>query len=443
MATSLFDSAIFSKAYGDPEVARLLSDGAQIRAMLIFEGALAKVQGDLGVIPVEAGTAIHRASLEAEIDPGALAAGTAQSGVPVPALVAAFRAFMPEQDLAAFVHWGATSQDVMDTALVLRLRAVLDILDARMKSVIDALALQATAHRETVMIARTRSQMATPTTLGARIAGWGMPLIRQRARLAELRPRLLQVSLAGASGTLSAMGSDGPQVADNLAKALGLTQAEIPWHSARDGVVELAGLLSLITGSLGKAGQDMVLMMREPADGFRAGNGGGSSTMPHKRNPVAAEQLMHLARSNATGISAMHHAMLHGEERDGVAWSGEWQALPEMIAAAGLALLRMQELAQSIDVDKNAMAARVSENHGLVFAEACSFALSEYMPRPDAQALVKDATLQAIREEKALQGILSDQVSFEIDWAAVFDPARHTGAAAIFADRFVKAAQTL
>lgn len=433
MAVSLSDSQMFSKSYGDPEIARLFTDSAQIRAMLVFEGALAKVQGEHGLIPAEASKTIQRAALDVVIDPSVLAEGTAATGVPVPALVKAFRAAMPSQEHAQYVHWGATSQDVMDTGLVLRLRRVLEILEQRILNVLRTLADLAAKHKETPLIARTRSQPATYTTLGARIANWGAPLLAHLERLEQMRPRLLRVSLGGASGNLSVLGEKGPKIADDLADALNLFPALLPWHSTRDSISELAGFLTLLTGSLGKIGQDMILMMRETNSGFSAGIGGGSSTMPQKRNPVAAEQLVHLARLNAGQVGMLFQTMVHNEERDGVAWATEWAVLPQLISNTGLALLRAGELFNSATVSP-------AKNLGpsdLVFAEACVFALSAKMPRPKAHGIIVHSVETALRENQTLYEVVSSLHDVEINWSKVFDPVSQFGASGVFTDRFV------
>ena len=436
MAVSVFDSSLYSGLYADEELTRLFADSAELRAMLLFEGALAQVQGDLGIIPAEAAKTIHRASLEVQLDPAGLRAGTAESGVPVPALVAAFRKEIGDNDAAAWVHWGATSQDVLDTALVLRLRRVLEIWDTRLERLIATLADLAEAHAETPMAARTRHQNATPTTLGARIATWGMPLIRHRARLAELRPRLLVVSLGGASGTLSAMEGRGPEVAEKLGAALNLGVQEIPWHATRDAIAELAGLAALITGSLGKMGLDLLLLMQTDLAELRAGAGGGSSTMPHKRNPVGAEMLVQLGSANAHAVGALHQAMLHAHERDASAWGLEWLRLPEMLVTTGRALLGATDLTRTLEVDAAAMAAHLQAHQGVMFAEACSFALAAHMPRPEAQALVKQACADALAQARPLREVLAARIDAPVDWDRVFDPAAQAGDAPRLARAF-------
>ena len=196
------------------------------------------------------------------------------------------------------------------------------------------------------MVARTRFQQAIPTTFGLKVAGWLAPLLRHRQRLAELLPRLLVVQLGGAAGNLAALGDRGVEVMEDLARELGLACPPMPWHSQRDGLIELAGWLSLVTGSLGKLGQDVLLLAQNEVGEIREADGGGSSTMPQKSNPIRAEALVTLARSNATLVAGMHQAALHAHERDGAAWQLEWKILPDMVLAAGSALGHATALAR-------------------------------------------------------------------------------------------------
>ena len=233
MPATPFDSAIYRDLLGDAEVGRLFTDSAEVRSMLLVEGALAKAQGRLGLIPEVSAAAIHRASMEVQIDPSGLAEETGRSAVSVPALVAAFRKAMKAPDHSQYVHWGATSQDIMDTALVLRLRQVLAIYEARLDVTLATLGQLAETHAETPMAGRTYGQIATPTSFGAVVTSWGAPLLGPRHRLDDMRKGLLRVSLSGAAGTLSSMGEKGPEVRAELARALDLADPGGTWHSNR------------------------------------------------------------------------------------------------------------------------------------------------------------------------------------------------------------------
>lgn len=429
MAVTPFDSAVWRAHFGDAEMAALFTDSAEIRAMLLFEGALARAQGRLGLIPETAAAAIGRASETVLLDPAALADGVAASGIPVPALVEAFRAAMGAPEHAAWAHFGATSQDVIDTGLVLRLRRALDIIEGRLAALTGVMAERAKTEADTVMAGRTWSRVATPTTLGAKIAVWRAGLVRSQDRLAELRPRVIRLSLAGASGTLAAMGAKGPEVARAVADELGLAHDPTPWHAARDTIAELGGALTLVTGSLGKLGADLVALGATEAGEVAAGAGGASSTMPHKANPVGAETLVALARANAGVVGRLYEAQIHGQERQAAPWALEWLTLPQIVVATAAALRHAAALMETLEANPAAMRRTMAATNGLMLAEAATFALAEHMARPAAQALVKAACARAVAEGRHLADALSEETDAPVDWAAVFDPANYVGAA--------------
>ena len=439
MSLSPLDSALTGGLLSDAELAARFDDAAQIRAMLEVEAALALVEAKAGVIPDAAAGRIAEVARALEIDPVALAAGTAKDGIPVPALVEQLRRAVGA-DAAPFVHWGATSQDIMDTGLVLRLRGALEDLAGRLDALIAALAAQAEAHRGTVMAARTRAQQATPTTLGLKIATWLAPLTRHRERLAELRPRLLVVQFGGASGNLAALGDKGVEAMEALAAELDLAAPPLPWHTQRDGLSELAGWLSLASASLGKIGGDLVLLAQSEVGEVRAGAAGGSSTMPQKANPVGAETLVALTRFNAGLLAVMHQAMPQPQERDGVGWTLEWLTLPQMAVATGAALRHAQNLIDSLDVDAARMRANLESGYGLILAEAASFALAAHMPRPEAQALVKTACAEAAAAGRHLMDVLAERTDAPLDWRALKDPASYLGDSDALIDRVLKQA---
>lgn len=434
MTISLFDSDLYGGLFSDPETAALLDDRARLRAMLDVEAALARVQGRLGVIPPEAAARIAEVAATLEIDPAALTLGTAEAGMPIPALVAALRQAVGG-DAAAYVHWGATSQDIMDTGLVLRLREVIARLDDRLAGVVRRLAALAEEHRGTVMVARTRAQQALPTSFGLKAAGWLAPLVRDRARLAALRPRLLVVQFGGAAGTLAALGEPGLAVMEALGAELGLAVPPMPWHAQRDGLVEFAAWLALVTGSLGKIGTDLVLLAQTEVGEAYPRGGGGSSTMPQKTNPVAAETLVALARFNAGLLGPAAETLVQAQERDGAAWPLEWLVLPQMAVAAGAALRLAAEALDGLVVDAARMAANLEASRGLVLAEAASFALAEHMPRPEAQALVKAACAEAAESGRHLMDVLAEKTAAPVDWFGLKDPAGYLGAADRLIDR--------
>jgi len=439
MTVGLFDHPLMGGLFGDAEVGALFGIDAELRAMIDVEIALARVQARLGIIPAEAAGAIAGALATYTPDPAILAEGTRASGVIVPPLVEALRAEVgaPHGDR---VHWGATTQDILDTALVLRLRGALTIIETRLDTLIAALADEAEHHATLPMAARTRSQVATPTTLGLRIAGWLAPLLRCRERLGEMRPRLLAVQMGGASGTLGVFGGEGIAVMEGLAAELDLAAPLKPWHAERDTLVDLAHWLALVTGSLGKMAGDLILTGRSESGEVRAGEGGGSSTMPQKSNPVAAEALVAIARHNAAQVGAAHQAMLHAEERDCTAWALEWMVLPQMVAATGAALCHATGLARSLAPDAVRMRAMLGDD---TLAEATAFALAAHMPLGDAQALVKRAARGEGGQGGALLDRLATLTDCPLDRDALGDPMTALSTAKKLIDRVVKKSRTL
>jgi len=405
MPAAAADSAIYQGLMGDAETAALFSDSAEIRAMLLVEGALARVQGELGLIPQDAAAFIDRAAREVVIDPATLAAETARNGVPVPALLTAFRKAAGAPEPMAWLHWGATSQDIIDTALALRLRRVIEIWAARLDGLIADLGHLAAAHADVPMAARTYGQVATPSSFGAQVASWGRPLLRHRARLAAVRDDVLQVSLAGAAGTLSAMGPQGPRVRAGLAAALDLTDPGTGWHSERDGIASLGAWMAGLTASLGKMGEDLILLVQSGLGEVRIAGAGGSSTMPQKQNPVGPAVLVALARQVAGLNATMGQAVMHRQARDGAAWFTEWLTLPQMCQSTAKSLALAVDLSARIAPDVDAMARVLDAGGGTIHAEALVFALTAHMPRPAAETEVKTLVAQVLADGSDLRDL--------------------------------------
>jgi 3-carboxy-cis,cis-muconate cycloisomerase len=433
---------LLTAAFHDPVVTDLLSDAAYVRALLDFEVALARAEAALGVIPAAAAPVIEAAARSVTIDPAALRAGIEQDGVPTLALVAALRAELargPHAEHAQYVHWGATSQDAMDTALVLQLRAVLAHLRAGMLQLLDELGELARTHRTTVLAARTHGQQALPTSFGLKIAGWMAPIVRHARRLSELEARLLQVQLGGAAGTLAALAPHGIQVLEALAAELALRVPATPWHTQRDSIAELAGWLSLLSGSLGKLAQDVILLTQtevaELAEG-ELGQRGGSSAMPHKNNPMQSERVLAAARANAALLGAVHGALVQEHERATHGWHVEWLTLAPMLAHAGGALHATRELVRRFVVFPERMRQNLAQNHDLALSEAAVVELARRMPRPEAFALVKRAAFTAAASRRSLVDVLREELgripehavlATHIDWPALAAPENHLG----------------
>lgn len=345
MTVSPFDHPYLSSLLGDEETASFFSAAAELEAMLAFEVALAKAEAGAGFVPVEAAHAIARTAHRFSPDVASLRAATARDGVVVPDLVRQLRAAVGEPH-ARHLHFGATSQDVIDSGLMLRLSRVLPLLEERLDGLIGGLAALASTSGTHSLMGRTRMQPAIPITVADRIGSWRQPLERVAERLEIFALEGLAVQFGGAAGTLEKLDDTAAAVRAALADELGLVDAP-QWHSQRDRIGELAGLLAAITGSLGKIGQDIVLMADRSGEILLAG-GGGSSAMPHKQNPVAAEALVTLARFNAAQLGGIAQAAVHEQERSGAAWTLEWLILPQMVVACGAALRLAGELFAAI-----------------------------------------------------------------------------------------------
>jgi 3-carboxy-cis,cis-muconate cycloisomerase len=438
VSASPLDSTLYRGLLGDAEIGALLSDEAEIAAMIRAERALARVQARLGIIPAEAGATLSKHLDQLTIGPEKLSAGVARDGVIAPVLVAALRAELPPE-AANWLHWGMTSQDVQDIALVLRLADVLALFDRRLCALIAELARLADANRDLPCLARTRMQAAAPTLFGLRIAQWFAPLLRHRERLREMRPRLLAIQLGGAAGNLAAFGPEALALMDGLADELGLSRAE-PWHKGRDRFEEFAGWLAMVATSLGTIGADIALLSQGEVGEIRLAGAGGSSTLPQKQNPVLAEVLVSLARHAATLAGSVHQAGIHINERDGMAWTLEWLTLPQLVATTGAALCRGLDLVGAVQIDTDRVQANLDATHGLVQAEAASFALAAHMPRAEASALVKRAVETTTREQGHLLDHLAKIAPSGVDWAGLRQNGAGLGPARALIDRLLEAA---
>ena len=336
-----FANALYDGLFADEEMAALWDADAQTAHMIAFEAAFSRAMGQAGRF--DAALAARAADHVAGFAPDRadLSAGSARDGLPVPALIRQLKA--GAGDAGQAIHTGATSQDVLDTALALTLRGTSDLIDARLGALVQALADLSDRFGAAPLMARTRMQAALPVTVADRIRIWRAPLVDHRARLTLARAQTERLSLAGPTGT-----TDFRDVAGPMATALGLTAAQGPWHTDRSGVVDYANLLALITGSLGKMGQDVALMAQQGIAEISLSGGGGSSAMAHKQNPILAELLVTLARFNAGQAGVMQQAMVHEQERSGAAWALEWMVLPLMAQATGRALVAAAALLAAV-----------------------------------------------------------------------------------------------
>jgi 3-carboxy-cis,cis-muconate cycloisomerase len=427
------------------DVAETFSDAARVQGMLDFEAALARAGAAAGVIPASAAASISSCCASARVDSAALARDAALAGNLAIPLVRQLTTLVREQDAEAarFVHWGATSQDAIDTGLVLQLRAAVAATLAELDRLADALAALAEAHRGTPIVGRTWMQHAVPTTFGMKAAGWLDAVMRQREAVAALGERALVLQLGGAVGTLAALGEKGPAVASALANELRLPLPDVAWHTQRDRVALVATTFGILVGTLGKIARDLALHAQtdvgelgEPlADGR-----GGSSTMPHKRNPVAAAVALAAATRAPGLVATMLAAMVQEDERGLGGWHAEWETLPELVSLAAGALHHLADAVAGLRVDPARMAANLEMSRGLVFAEAVQMAVAEKTGRPLAQRLLEAASSRAQAESRPLREVLAADPTVarhvspeELD--RLFDVRRYVAAAEPLVDR--------
>ena len=344
--SDVFSHPWFGGLFADPEIEHIWSAERQLAHMLAFEAAYSRALGKAGVVDVDTATSAADMIEAFKPDMADLRKGTEIDGLPVPALVRQLK--HSAGPLLPAVHAGTTSQDVLDTALALTLRSVMDLLAERLTTLISELNRLNEAFGSNALMGRTRMQAALPITVGDRIATWRSPLEGHHDRVTYLRPMVARIQLGGAVGDRRPLGDNSAVMADFMAAALGLQRSDTVWHSTRENITEFADLLSLISGSLGKLGQDICLMAQQGLDEIKLSGGGGSSAMPHKQNPILAELLVTLARFNATQISGMHQALVHEQERSGSAWALEWLILPPMTQATARALSASIEMCARI-----------------------------------------------------------------------------------------------
>ena len=419
MSISLVDSKLWSGLYSSTMVADLLDDAALISAMIRVEAQLAIVSSEVGLIPQEIGTRIAAACENLEIGPEALSEQTERDGVPVPALVNAMRTSLGPE-LGQWVHFGATSQDIIDTATTLQVDAVLGEILMELDDLLDRLAVIAGAEADTVMGARTRTQIGLPTTFGALVALWGQELADASDRLAAARERNARLSLHGAAGTDAAFGDKADSLRAALAESLGLQAEPLPSHTRRGAVADLGSALSLLAVSLGRMGADVAFLASSVIREVSIA-GGGSSTMPHKSNPVRAEVLQSAARFCVHLQAALSEAALHGMSRDGVAWGLEWMSVRPLVATAAAAVFNANKMASGLKARPDAMMANLQAEGVGPFSEAAVFALAKTMPRPEAVIAIK----QALGTDNPEETLRSDHPS--VDWKTVLDPHQATG----------------
>jgi 3-carboxy-cis,cis-muconate cycloisomerase len=441
MPASLFDSPYFADRFSTPAMRAVFSDEARFASWLAFEAALARAQAAVGVIPADAAQAITDAARVENLDADAMKAQFDRVGFAIVPLVAALRAACPEA-AARHVHWGATSQDALDTGLVLQMQGGLALIEAELDGVIAALVRLARAHRDTPMAGRSFQQHAAPITFGLKVAGWLDEALRHRDRLPALKERLFTVQFGGAVGTLSALGDRGAAVRAALARELGLRDPDITWHTGRDAFAEAVFWLALSGGLLGRIGTEVAALMRSEVGEVRepyAPGRGASSAMPQKRNPVACPQIVAIATRLRWLVGQMMESQVQEHERGLAAMPVEWMVIPEAFLLASGAFGQARPMLEGLEVDAARMRANLDLGGGLIMAEAVMAGLAPHLGRVRAQEVVTAASARAIESGRHLRAeLLADaEVTAHLDAGAIerlLDPVRHTGGAAAMVD---------
>ena len=434
-----------SRLLSDADAAACFSGRAQLQAMLDVEVALAAAEADAGVVPASCVAPIQAAARAELYDPDQLAAEATEAGNPVIPVVRHLTARVAESDAQAarFVHWGATSQDILDTGLVLQLRAAVPGAIGQLARGVDAAAAHAQRYRDATMAGRTWLQQATPITFGLKAAGWADALDRARRRLRAALDDALVLQFGGATGTLASLGSQGLAVTDRLAAWLELPVPDIPWHAHRDRFAQLAAALGIVAGTAGKIGRDIALLAQtevgEATEAAAQGRG-GSSTMPQKQNPVAASVALAAAGRAPGLVATMLAAMVQEHERGLGGWQVEWDTLPDLVMCAASGARAAADALDGLQVDTDRMRANAEASGGLLLAESIAMTLAESIGKHDAHDCVAAACRRAAAEGRPLGDVLGDDplVTRHLDRAEIarrLSPDTYLGATHNYIDR--------
>ncbi|WP_458095280.1 3-carboxy-cis,cis-muconate cycloisomerase [Roseomonas sp. WA12] len=449
MPSTPLDSILFRDMFGTPEMRAVFSDEALIARYVEVEVALARAEARCGVIPAEAAEHIAAAGNDPSFDWDRLKRETENVGYPILPLVHQFAEMAGEA--GRYLHWGATTQDIMDTASVLQVRAALDLVAADIDALRGILADLAARHRDTPMAGRTHLQQALPVTFGYKVAIWLAAMDRHAERLEQLRPRVLVGQFAGAAGTLASLGEDGFRVQEEFCRELGLGQPVITWHVARDGLAEAVAFLGLVTGTLAKVATDIMLMMStefggEVMEPFVKGRG-ASSTMPQKRNPISSEIMLATAKAVRQQVALILDAMVQDFERATGPWHLEWMALPESFLLTASCLTQARFALSGLTVNTDRMRVNLDMSGGLIVAEAVMMAAAPALGRQHAHDVVYDACRAALTSGRGLAEALMEvpEVVEALGGAEGVqrrcDPANYLGLAPAMVDRVLERRQ--
>src|SRR5271169_18247 len=423
MPSTILDSAVFRDIFTTPAMRGVWSDETRVQKYLDFEAALARAQGNLGIIPKNAAAEIVRHCNAGKIDMAKLKEATERIGYPVLPVVQQL-VKLCKDGLGEWSHWGATTQDITDSATVMQIREALDILEKDIDAISDALAGLAKKYRDTPMAGRSNLQQAVPITFGYKMATMLAGFERHKQRLKELRPRVLVGEFGGAAGTLSSLGKDGLKVQAELMKELKLGQPAISWHTVRDCIAEVGCFLGLVTGTCGKIALDVKLLMQteveEVYEPFAEGRG-SSSTMPQKRNPISSVYITALTAVVRQQTAALLDAMVEDHERSTGPWEIEWIALPEIFMLSAGALAQTEFVLTGLQVDEKKMRANLDLTKGLIVSEAVMMGLGPYLGRQYAHDLVYDICRKVVATGRPLLDLLAEnaEITKHLDRAAL------------------------
>ncbi|HEV7618458.1 MAG TPA: 3-carboxy-cis,cis-muconate cycloisomerase [Burkholderiaceae bacterium] len=445
MPSTIIDSAIFGNIFSTDAMRHVWSDENRTQKYLDIEAALARVQGRLGVIPQEAADEIVKHCSIDKIDMARLRQQTERIGYPILGVVSQLNALCRDK-LGEYCHWGATTQDITDTATVLQIKESLDIVDTDLQAISKTMADLARRHRNTPMIGRSNLQQAIPITFGYKMAGLLAAIERHRERLAQLRPRVLVGEFAGAAGTLASLETGAMETQAGLMQELGLGQPVIAWHTVRDCIAEVGCFLGLVGGTLGKLAMDVKLMMQsevgEVYEPYAHGRG-SSSTMPQKRNPISSCYIHGAISVVRQHSAALMDAMVADHERSTGPWQIEWIVLPEAFCLMAGALRQSRVVLDGLEVDVAKMRANIDITQGLVMSEAVMMGLGPYIGREYAHDLVYDICRTAVKDGRPLLDLLCEhpEINKHLDraaLAALCDPNNYLGQSGVMVDRVLQ-----
>lgn len=442
MPVHVIDSLFFRDLYGSASMRAVFDDISLLQKWLDYEAALARAESALGLIPVEAAAEITRQAKAEYIDTEAIKRGVDETVHPLVALIWQLSERCAD-NAGRYVHWGATTQDVMDTALILQLKDAYPLFETSLSQLIEVSADIARRHRDTLMAGRTHGQQALPITFGFKVAVWVAELKRHQERLAACKPRVLVGEFGGAVGTLAGVGAPGLAIQAKLMEELGLNVPQIAWHTARDHLAEFTALLSMITATLGKIAHEIILLQKsefgEVEEPFEHGKV-GSSTMPQKRNPMLCESILTLARLTRVQTLTAIDAMMHEHERDWSSFQMEWAYLPEICVMSHGAIELSLRVLRALQVNPEAMARNLEITHGTLLAERVMLELGRFIGRQKAHDLIYESAMESYEQNRSFSDVLQDNplvmtylTTEQVE--RLLNPADYVGLAGTFVDR--------